>query len=280
MKFGVHVSIAGGLSKSFLKAKKIGCDTFQIFTRNPRSWKYKPLTEEIKIEFKHSLKKFNIKPIFSHMPYLPNLASPDKEIWNKSIASLKIELDRCDKLRIPYIVTHLGSPKKEKKEIGIANVIKALNQCLENYNGSCTILLENTAGKNGRLGSLIVDICNILSEIELHEKIGLCFDTCHAYTSGYDLQKKAVVNSILTEIDECVGLNKLKLIHCNDTKADLGSGIDRHEHIGLGKIGDKGFINLLKEKKLKKVPFICETPVDERRTDIDNLHHLRKLLKK
>ncbi|NHJ47686.1 MAG: deoxyribonuclease IV [Asgard group archaeon] len=280
MKFGAHISIAGGINKSFSKAKEIGCDTFQIFTRNPRSWKYKLLTDEVISEFKHNLKQYKIKPIYSHMPYLPNLASPDKDIRDKSISSIKIELERCDSLNIPYIVTHLGSSKGEKKEIGIANVIKTLDVVLEHYNGKCKILLENTAGKNQRLGSSIIDICYILTKVEFRDRLGLCLDTCHAFTSGYDLRQENVIELILSEIGECVGLDKLKLIHCNDALAVLGSGIDRHEHIGLGKIGDIGFINMLKDKRVRKIPFICETPVDERRKDKDNLEYLRFLLKK
>jgi deoxyribonuclease-4 len=277
MKFGVHVSISGGISKSVSRAKKIGCNTFQIFTRNPRSWVHKELVTEEVTNFKDAIQQSNIKPVFSHMPYLPNLASPEEVIWEKSISTLSLELKRCDALDIPFIVSHIGSPKNEKKEKGIANVITALDNTLSEYDGNCMILLENTAGKDGRLGSNMADICNIISEIELSNKVGLCFDTCHAYASGYNLQQKEVIELLLSDIDECIGLSKLLLIHCNDTQVELGSGIDRHEHIGLGNIGDIGFKNILLEKQLRKVPFICETPVDERRSDDDNLKYLKSL---
>lgn len=280
MKFGAHVSIAGSIELSVKRAKAIGCDTFQIFTRNPRSWTSKDLTEDIASKFKDSVLESNLWPIYAHMPYLPNIASPETEMWNKSILHLREELVRCDTLNIPYIVSHLGSPKGSKKEKGISNIIKALNKVFKNYKGKCVILLENTAGKDGSLGSSIEDICDIISMIKKQEKIGFCLDTCHAFASGYDLRKLEVITEILNGIDECVGLDKLLSIHCNDSKFDLGTGRDRHEHIGLGCIGEIGFKALLSEERLRKVPFVCETPVDERRDDKGNLEYLRQLLKK
>ncbi|NHK32017.1 MAG: deoxyribonuclease IV [Asgard group archaeon] len=280
MKIGVHISISGGIEKSFSKAEKIGCDTFQIFTRNPRSWNFKILTNDIISKFKYNLKKYKIRPIYSHLPYLANLASPDLTILKKSISSLKNELNRCDLLGIPYVVTHLGSQKGETKENGMLNLKKALNGVLEKYNGKCKILLENTAGKNQKLGSNLADICAIINEIDYIDKVGLCLDTCHAFVSGYDIRRLEVIDKLLIEINSSIGLKKIFLVHCNDAKSELGSGIDRHEHIGLGKIGESGFRILLKDKRLKKVPFICETPVDDQRNDEGNLNYLRALLKK
>ncbi len=280
MRFGAHISISGSIANSIPRAIDLGCDTFQIFTRNPRSWTSKELTNERILEFKMNISSSDLKPVFVHMPYLPNLASPDPEMWEKSIFSLKEELNRCDLLEIPYIVTHLGSPKTSGKEKSVEKVIQSLNKALTNYNGNTTILLENTAGKNESLGSNIDDICNIITKTEVQDKLGLCLDTCHAFASGYDLRDQTVITKLIEQIDGCIGLNKLLLIHANDAKFDLGEGRDRHEHIGLGKIGEIGFKLLLKEKKLRKVPFICETPVDERRDGKGNLEYLRKLLEK
>jgi deoxyribonuclease-4 len=279
MKFGAHVSIAGSIELSIKRALTIGCDTFQIFTRNPRSWTAKELTEDVASKFRNSVLESDLWPIYAHMPYLPNIASPDTEMWYKSVLHLKEELVRCDTLKIPYIVTHLGSPKGSKKEKGISNIIKALNKVFKKYKGECVILLENTAGKDDSLGSSIEDICDIISKIKNQERIGFCLDTCHAFASGYDLRKSEIIAEILNGIDECIGLNQLLLIHCNDSKFDLGSGRDRHEHIGLGSIGEIGFKALLGDKRLRKVPFVCETPVDERRDDKGNLEYLRQLLK-
>ncbi|HUT82182.1 MAG TPA: deoxyribonuclease IV [Candidatus Bathyarchaeia archaeon] len=280
MKFGVHVSIAGSIINSIERASIIGCDTFQIFTRNPRSWNFKEMSEELVNTFKKKISKSNIYPIFSHMPYLPNIASPEKENWLKSIDSLKEEVKRCDNLNIPYIVSHLGSPKTASKHVGIDNIIKALNEVFEENNCKCTILLENTTGKNESMGTSIKDLCDIIENSKFTDRLGLCFDTCHAFASGYDIRKPDVVHNIINEIDNCIGLDRLKLIHCNDSKFDLGMGRDRHEHIGLGKIGDIGFINLLTQEELRSIPFICETPVDDIRNDKDELKYLRNLLKK
>lgn len=279
MRIGAHVSIAGSIELSIKRAIAIGCDAFQIFTRNPRSWTAKELTDDVTLKFKNGVLESNLWPIYAHMPYLPNIANPNTEMWNKSILHLKEELVRCDTLKIPYIVTHLGSPKGSKKEKGISNIIKALNKVFKKYKGKCMILLENTAGKDDSLGSSIEDICDIISRIKNQERIGLCLDTCHAFASGYDLRNPEVITEILNGIDECIGLNKLLSIHCNDSKFDLGSGRDRHEHIGLGSIGEIGFKAILGEKRLRKIPFICETPIDERRDDKGNLEYLRQLLK-
>jgi deoxyribonuclease-4 len=280
MKIGAHVSIAGSIELSIKRALVVGCDTFQIFTRNPRSWTTKELSEDAISNFQNSVLESKLWPIYAHMPYLPNIASPETEMWNKSILHLKEELVRCDALKIPYIITHLGSPKGSKKEKGISNVVKALNKVFKKYKGKCVILLENTAGKDGRLGSSIEDICDIISRIRNQDNIGFCLDTCHAFASGYDLRSSEIVKDMLNGIDECVSLKKLLLIHSNDSKFDLGSGKDRHEHIGLGCIGEDGFKTILREKRIRKVPFICETPVDDRRDDKGNLEYLRQLLMK
>jgi len=279
MKFGVHVSIAGSISKATTRAEKIRCDTFQIFTRNPRSWLAKDLDKQTINDFISNIIKSNMEPIFAHMPYLPNLASNDKVIQDKSLLTINNELKRCNALRIPYLVTHLGSSKSEPSHIGERNVIKLLNSILNGYSGNCEILLENTASKNQNFGANIEIICGIVNNLDISNKVGLCFDTCHAFASGYDLRKEDVLNDILKTIDDYLSLKKLKLIHCNDSKFALGEGRDRHEHIGLGEIGKKGFTVLLSNKELRRIPFICETPVDDTRDDKGNLEYLRNLLK-
>ncbi|NHJ03412.1 MAG: deoxyribonuclease IV [Candidatus Heimdallarchaeota archaeon] len=280
MKFGVHVSIAGSIEKSIDRALNIDCDTFQIFTRNPRGWKAKELTPEIITNFIVKTKQSTLSPIFAHVPYLPNLATPVLDMWEKSLTVLKNELIRCDLLGIPYIITHLGSPKSAGFDFGFSRVISSLNKILLNYNGQTTILLENSTGKNNSLGNNLVDICNIISKADFPDFLGICFDTCHAFASGYDIRQMNVIDSFLDEIDLSVGLSKLLCIHCNDSLFDLSRGRDRHEHLGLGKIGKKGFENLLLNERTRNIPFICETPVDNRRSDKGNLDFLRDLAKK
>ncbi|MHA1879082.1 MAG: deoxyribonuclease IV [Candidatus Heimdallarchaeota archaeon] len=278
MKFGVHVSIAGSLAKAVLRAKAIRCDTFQIFTRNPRSWIAKELTDEMATAFKREVNESGIYPIFSHMPYLPNIASQEEPIYKKSLQSLEDELIRCDALSIPYTIIHLGSAKNAPKSDGLKTFIKGIDSVFDKKEFKCGLLLENTAGKEGKLGSLLEDLYEIISKSKFPHKIGICFDTCHAFASGYDIRSSIVLGEILDEIDEQIGLEKLKIIHCNDSVFDLGSGRDRHEHIGMGKIGIEGFKHLLSEKRLRSVPFICETPVDYRRNDRSQLEILRCLL--
>jgi len=277
MKFGAHVSIAGSPELAVDRASSIGCDTFQIFTRNPRGWKAKDLDDNKVANFKEKLKASKLEPVFSHMPYLANLASPDPIIWEKSLNMLNEELIRCTKLAIPYIVTHLGSPKGTTKQEGINRVISFINEVMNNVNSDVILLLENTTSKKGNLGSNIEDICEIIARTNYKDKIGICFDTCHAFASGYDIRQLNVIDEIINGIELYLGKNVIKLIHCNDSKFDLGEGRDRHEHIGLGKIGVEGFKNLLKCKKLKNVPFICETPEDDIRNGKDNIQYLRNL---
>jgi deoxyribonuclease-4 len=278
LRFGVHVSIAKSLDFAVDRAKRKGCTTFQIFTRNPRSWQFKELKKEVCSRFIRKTSKTNIKPVFSHTPYLTNLASPDDEIWNKSIKSLKVEIERCSALKIPFICTHLGSPKSYSNEFGIKRTIKALELIFENDAKEIKILLENTTGKTRTFGNYLEDIFRIILSSKYTNRLGLCFDTCHAFASGYDLRSKNTVNELVEGIENTIGIEKLGLIHCNDSKFDLGEGRDRHEHIGLGKIGDSGFKNLLNNEKLKKTPFICETPIDKRRDDKGNLEHLKSLI--
>ncbi|HUU79712.1 MAG TPA: deoxyribonuclease IV [candidate division Zixibacteria bacterium] len=279
MKFGVHVSIAGSLDKAVDRASNIDCDTFQIFTRNPRGWIAKELLPDNIISFKRKVLQTYLSPIFVHVPYLPNLASPDSEMWEKSLNVIKNELIRCDLLDIPFIITHLGSPKSAGIDFGISRVISSLNKIFHEYDGRTIILLENSTGKNNSLGKNLLDICKIISQVDFPDFLGVCFDTCHAFASGYDIRQMNIVDSFLDDINSSIGLSKLLCIHCNDSLFDLREYRDRHEHLGLGKIGKKGFENLLLNKRTRDIPFICETPVDDRRNDQGNLDFLRNLAK-
>jgi deoxyribonuclease-4 len=277
MKFGVHVSIAGSYIKAINRAVALSCDTFQIFTKTPRSWKERIVTEEEGKKFHQKLTETKIFPVFSHISYLPNLASPDTSLHKKTITAFLNELQRCDVLKIPYLVTHPGSPIKKGKQYGIIKASDSLNEILKNYTGQTKILLENIAGPRRRLGAKIIDLIEIINRVDNSKKMGLCFDTCHAFASGYDLRKKSIIAQILDLIEDDLEVQRLLLVHCNDSKYGLGEGKDRHEHLGLGKIGKKGFVNLLSKPRLQRIPFICETPVDKRRNDRGNLEFLNSL---
>jgi deoxyribonuclease-4 len=276
VKVGVHVSIAGSLDLAVDRAKDAGCDVFQMFSRNPRGWMSKPLSDEDCDLYKKKTATTGLIPV-DHMPYLPNLASPKAEIWEKSVQTLAAELDRCGRLGIPFLVTHLGHHLGDGMAGGRARVIKAVNTALASSESGTMLLLENTAGEKNSVGSSFEHIGAILAGLSDDKRIGVCFDTCHAFAAGYDLRTEESITATLAQFDEQVGLSRLRVIHLNDTKGDLGSGLDRHEHIGMGFIGENGFRRILHSPVFAHLPLVCETPVDERRDDRGNIAKVREL---
>ena len=276
VKVGVHVSIAGSLDLAVDRAKDAGCDVFQIFSRNPRGWAYKPLADEDAALFRAKVKTTGIIPV-DHMPYLPNPASPKPEIYEKSVATLTAELDRCGRLGIPYLVTHLGHHLGDGIAGGRMRVIKAISTALGGSDNDVMLLLENTAGEKNSVGSTFEHIGAIMDELPFPGRIGVCFDTCHAFAAGYELRTDEGIEDTLARFDEQVGLIHLRVIHLNDTKGDRGSGLDRHEHIGMGFIGEDGFRRILRHTAFSSLPLVCETPVDERRDDRGNIGKVREL---
>jgi deoxyribonuclease-4 len=276
VKVGVHVSIAGSLDLAVDRASDAGCDVFQIFSRNPRGWGYQPVNAGVAEAFRAKVRTTGLIPV-DHMPYLPNLASPRPDVWEKSVATLAAELGRCHTLGIPYLVTHLGHHLGDGIAGGRARVIAAINTALAGSEEGVTLLLENTAGEKNSVGSSFEHIHGIMDGIEAKERIGICFDTCHAFAAGYELRTGEGIADTLAQLDDQVGLENLKVIHLNDTKGDRGSGLDRHEHIGLGFIGEDGFRRILHDPVFAALPLICETPVDERRDDRGNIAAVRAL---
>jgi deoxyribonuclease-4 len=257
---GFHVSISESLTLAFDRALEAGCTTFQIFTRNPQRWAFKPLGEESVSNFLRKRSETDFEYIVAHMPYLPNLASPDKTIMKKSRLSLKEEVMRCDRLQINYIVAHLGSHHEKGTMVGVRNIASACNEALQASTGKSIILLENTAGQSNSVGARFEELRMILDIVERRERVGVCFDTCHAFAAGFDLSSKSGVASTISLFDELVGLEELKVVHLNDSKGALGSGLDRHEHLGHGKIGREGFRAFLHSRRVTEVPLIMETP--------------------
>lgn len=273
MKLGFHVSISGSIDQSFDRAKLLECTAFQIFTRNPRRWKSKQLDAiEVKT-FRSKHRASKIGPVFSHMPYLSNLASPNKIIYEKSVDTLIEETERCNELGIRYIVTHIGSHVGTGVKNGKTRIIQALGKALDE-NG-LMILLENDSGSGSHIGSRFGDISDLINELG-SIRIGFCLDTCHAFAAGYDLTTKNGLAKTLREIKKTIGFSRLKLVHLNDSIGELNSGIDHHEHIGLGRIGEEGFRHIL-ASSLAKRPMIMETPIDDRRSDAENLNKVREL---
>jgi len=270
------VSISGKIDKAVDRAVKRGCNTFQIFTRNPRSWRSKDLSPIETEAFIRKVGKYNIDPVFGHMPYLSNLASPREEIYRKSVEAFTSELNRCEKLGIPYLVTHLGSHLGAGKQDGFKRIVNAINSAFDKAEGEVMVLLENTAGTKNSMGESFEDIRHIIDRAERSDRIGVCFDTSHGFAAGYDLRTMIAVEATIGKLDKAVGFQRLKIIHLNDSVGDLSSRVDRHEHIGIGKIGEEGFRNILKSR-FGQLPLILETPIDHRRSDIQNLKKVREI---
>ena len=277
-RVGFHVSIAGGIQNSVSNAVNIGCTAFQIFTRNPRGWVERKLIDTEIESFRDNLKKSGIQKnsVTVHMPYLPNLSGPDNEIYEKSKISFKNELIRCSRLGIEYLVIHLGSHRGQGKNNGTKQLLKSCEEAIDNYKSefkrklNVTILLENSAGQKDSIGATLEDLREILDKLS-SKTYGVCLDTCHAFASGYDLKTANECNKFFERFDNIVGLSVLKFIHLNDSKGDIGSHLDRHEHIGLGKIGIEGLKTVLNINSLKDLPVIMETPIDSVRDNSKNL---------
>jgi deoxyribonuclease-4 len=239
----------------------------------------KALSPEIVHKFIVKAEVSALTPIFAHMPYLPNLASPRDLVYWKSIETLKTELRRCSLLQIPYLVTHLGSHLGSGIDLGLERITYSINTALETSDPKVMLLLENTAGTRNSMGSTFQNIQKIIECTNHPEKIGVCLDTSHAFAAGYDLRTKRAVLHVIEEIDRVIGFTKVKVLHLNDSHGEYNSHIDRHEHIGLGKIGMPGFRHIL-TSKLGTLPLILETPQDSRRNDYDNLQVVIELAKR
>ena len=276
MRIGFHLSIGGSIDRVVDRAVEMGCNTLQMFSRNPRRWRSGNLDSEAAKSFRVKLKESEIWPVFIHTSYLLNLASPKVDVYLKSAEILKDELSRAAALSVPYVVTHLGSHLGHGKRNGFKRIVDAINVSFSAVENKVVLLLENTAGTRNSMGSSFEDIEYIASRIEDKKRVGVCFDTCHAFATGYDLVSRRAVEHTLQRFDDVIGLESLKLVHLNDCKGGLGSKSDRHEHIGMGKIGERGFKNILKSR-LRQPPLILETPVDERRNDVENLRKVIEL---
>jgi len=280
MLLGVHVSAEGKIYEAAERAHKLGCNTMQVFSRNPQQWRKDFLNPADCRELTRLRKVFLINPLFIHASYLINLASPDKRLYEGSIEAYIEDILEAHMLEADYIVTHMGSHKETSEEAGIERLIEALNRILDKTkNTKVGILLENTAGSGSWLGYKFEHQKKILGGIKNKERVRLCLDTAHAYVAGYDVSKKSGLEALLDEIDSLVGLELIKLVHLNDTKAKLGSHHDVHFHIGKGNIGLSGMKLIVNHPQLRDCAFILETPKDTLTADKKNLAAVRKLRK-
>lgn len=278
-RLGVHTSIAGGLHLSLERAKALGCNTVQIFSHNPRGWALKPIHEEEASIFQSLRLKLNISPVFIHTSYLVNIASRDKTLRKKSIDLLIVEMDRADAIGADYVILHPGSASGDNEGVARKRAIDVLNEVALKGRWNACLLIENTAGERGDISSTIIDLSEILSDTKGSLISGMCIDTCHAYAAGYDIRKYEGIQRISGEIAKYIGFDKLKLIHLNDSKSDIGSGIDRHEHIGFGKIGVKGLQHFITYQPFKYIPLILETPKKRESDDPMNLKKVKGMIR-
>ncbi|MEW5875885.1 MAG: deoxyribonuclease IV [Candidatus Zixiibacteriota bacterium] len=276
---GSHMSIAGGLFNAILHAEKAGCRCVQLFVKSSNQWRAKPLGDEEIAQFKSERERTGIGPAVAHSSYLINVGSPDDALYEKSREALLIEFQRCVQLGVEYLVFHPGAHVGSGVEAGIERIAKAMSWVLgKETGGSSMLLLETTAGAGSHIGSTFEELQSILERVGDPLRTGVCLDTCHIFSAGYDIRDEAVYKKTMSQFDKVIGLDRLKAIHFNDSKFDIGTHKDRHEHIGKGFIGADGFGCFMKDKRLKTVPKVLETPKDEDgKYDKMNLALLRKL---
>ncbi|MFC1663095.1 deoxyribonuclease IV [Patescibacteria group bacterium] len=277
MKFGYHVSAAGSIADTPIRAHEIGGECFQIFSRSPRGGAAPKITDEIIKKFQADSKKWDLES-YIHTPYYINLGAEKKNVKYGSVKVIREELERGSLLGVKYIMTHLGTAKYLGEKDATKQVIETLQLILDGYTGSTQFLIEMSAGAGQILGDTYEDIAAYIKGVEKNNnykgKIGVCFDTCHAFASGYDIRTKVGVNKTFREFDKKIGLDRLKLFHANDSKFDLGQHRDRHEHIGQGKIGPESFKAIINHPKLKNINMILETPKDGK--EINDIKILKK----
>lgn len=276
---GVHTSIAGGLPLSLERANALGCNTLQIFSHNPRGWAVKEIPEEDASAFICRRRRLNISPVFIHASYLINLASRDVLLRKKSIEFLVTEMNRADIIGADYVVIHPGSAVGHDEGAARKRAIDSLSEVFGSGTWKAGLLIENTAGERGDISSRIADLAEIMTGVRGEPLSGICFDTCHAYAAGYDIGDEETIKTLMEEVERNLGPDKIKLIHLNDSKGALGSHVNRHEHIDLGKIGLKGLGSFINYERLKHVPLILETPKKHEADDPINLEKVRRMIR-
>jgi deoxyribonuclease-4 len=276
MKIGFHISIAGGFKNVVARAEARGCETIQLFSRNPRGWKYGPLNVDDITQFREGLEDKHITPLFVHMPYLPNLASSSAQLYERSVDSVIEDLKRSEMLGARFLIMHVGS--SDDARTGIMQMIRGINRALHRVNNHVIILLENTAGSGHALGYTFEQLQEIIAGVDEKKRIGVVFDTAHGFEAGYDLRTRDAVAKTIETFDKIIGLHRLYVIHLNDSKTKLGSRSDRHWHIAKGEIG-VGLRYVLRHPALREQCFIMETPRTDLKEDLMNMHTVQRLLR-
>ena len=280
MKLGAHMFITGGLHKAIEHGEELGCESIQIFTKSNRSWKAKEITDEAIDAFLTKSSETKVSPVFTHNTYLINLCSTDKIKLENSYTGMLVELERAEKLELPYTVLHPGSHLGIGEEKGLKRIADNLRQLFSETEGyKIKVLLETMAGQGTNLGYKFEHLATLLNLIDYPDRTGTCFDTCHAFTAGYDFRTEKGYEEVISAFDSIIGLNHLLVFHLNDSLKECGSRVDRHEHIGKGYIGIEGFKHFLNDQRFKSIPGVLETPKGkDYAEDKKNLKVLRGLI--
>lgn len=278
MPLGAHMSISGGLHRALLRGREIGCETIQLFTKSARQWAAKELRPQEVDLFQQTRRETGIGPVIAHEAYLANLAAPQPDLFRKSLDAFSQELLRAELLGIPFLVVHPGFHLGAGEEAGLARVVEAIHRAHQRGEGLRTeIVLEVTSGQGSSVGYAFEHLAYILEMTQDPGRVGVCLDTAHLFAAGYDFRTEAGYAQMMERFDALVGLPALKVIHLNDSRKELGSRVDRHEHIGQGAIGLGGLAHFLRDPRLAHLPIILETPKEEEGADERNLAMLRKL---
>ena len=281
---GAHMSIAGGYYRAVESANQCRCDCVQLFTKNNNQWRAKPIDDDDVEKFQSSLAKWRIQQPISHSSYLINLASPEQPLRKKSIDGMVVELQRADQLGIEYVVLHPGAFIRGSEQTGIKRIVRSLDEIhRQTLEITAKCLLETTAGQGTNLGWRFEQLAEILAGARDPDRLGVCLDTCHVFAAGYAMSSQKEYKATMSELQETVGIDQIKAIHLNDSKRELGSRVDRHEHIGQGHLGLAPFRHLLTDRRFRRVPMYLETPKGEtngKSWDVANLRKLRRLVPK
>ena len=277
LRIGIHLSIAGGLPKAVESAVAKGCDGFQIFARNPRGWVARALERDEVRAFREARERAGLWPLAIHAVYLINLAAQDPVVLERSRRAFREEVERGLLLGADYLVVHPGNPVTAPADVGIITAVESIREATRDLDlNGLTILLENTAGQGSAIGCHFDQLADMLAMLD-GLPVGVCLDTAHTLAAGYNLATAKGLKATMRLIEQAFGFERIKLIHCNDSKAPCGARVDRHQHIGEGHIGAEGFRRLTHTLKFRRVPFILETPVDRERDDVWNINRLREL---
>ena len=261
---GAHMPVNGGLASAIVGGQAIGCTAVQLFTANPKQWHNPPIAPEDAAAFREAVTASSVRFCCAHDSYLINLAGPDPKVMQASLRAFSRELERADQLGIPWVVTHMGAHLNTGEDAGLETLIGSIRRLLQESEGmGAGVALETTAGQGTGLGHTFEQLARVVDGVGVSDRVGVCLDTCHIHAAGYDIVTEPGYEETLARFDALIGLDRLKIIHCNDAKKPRGSRVDRHEHLGQGEIGMATFARIVNDPRLRHIPLIVETPQAE-----------------